>query len=118
MLQDGTTAEITRIASVSGSPVNACSRLYGALVRAGRAIGYVRFITYTLLDESGISPRAAGFEFAGITEGGEWDRPSRNRRMAEQPAPKRRWVIPGIKSGVWPEDFVSQAAAEARGMEK
>jgi hypothetical protein len=94
MLQDGFTAELTRISSTAESSVNACSRLYGALIRAGKALGYRRFVTYTLEDESGVSPRAAGFYDCGLTDGGEWSRPSRNRNPVEQPGRKRRWVFP------------------------
>jgi hypothetical protein len=101
MLQDGTTAEITRVASTADVDVNACTRLYGALRRAGKALGYRRFVTYTLEHEPGISLRAAGFEDDGLTDGGEWDRPSRRRKAAQQPGRKRRWIWPGRASGAW-----------------
>lgn len=93
MLQDGRTVEITRIASEASPEKNACSRLYGALVRAGQALGYSRFVTYTLEHETGTSPKAAGFTFDGMTDGGEWTRPSRPRKAAEQSGPKRRWIL-------------------------
>lgn len=101
MLQDGRTAEILRIASVAEVGVNANSRLYGALIRAGQALGYERFVTYTLATECGISLKAANFEDDGLTEGGEWSRPSRRRAPARQPGKKRRWIWPGRKSGLW-----------------
>ena len=101
MLQDGKTAEFLRIASVAAPEVNACSVLYGALRRAGKALGYLRFVTYTLPDEPGTSLKAAGFEDDGLTDGGEWTRPSRPRRQAEQADQKRRWIFPGRASGVW-----------------
>ena len=100
-LQDGRTAEILRIASLAEVDVNACTRLYGALVRAGRALGYRRHVTYTLKDEPGTSLRAANFEDDGLTEGGEWDRPSRKRSKARQSGPKRRWIFPPRSSGLW-----------------
>lgn len=56
---DGLTVEITRVCTL-GDP-NACSMLYGALCRAAKALGYRRAITYTLEEEPGISPAAAGF---------------------------------------------------------
>lgn len=97
MLQDGTTLEITRIAS-DGYP-NACSVVYGALRRAGQALGYTRFVTYTLPGENGASLRASGWQQAGTTAGGEWTRPSRGREPVEQSAPKTRWVYPPLRSG-------------------
>lgn len=101
MLQDGRTAELTRIASAAPVAVNACSRLYGALRRAGQSMGYVRFITYTLPGEPGTSLRAAGFHFDGLTDGGEWSRPSRPCAAAVQPGQKCRWIFPGRDSGLW-----------------
>lgn len=71
---------------------NACSMIYGALCRAAKALGYREAWTYTLPEEPGASLRAAGFEDRGLTDGGEWDRPSRARRAAVRPEPKRRWV--------------------------
>jgi hypothetical protein len=58
-LQDGRTLEITRICTTGQK--NACTRLYGALCRAGAALGYLRAYTYTLESEPGTSPAAAGF---------------------------------------------------------
>jgi hypothetical protein len=58
-LQDGRTVEITRVAT--DGTRNACSFLYGRCRRAAAALGYRRVITYTRQDESGASPRAAGF---------------------------------------------------------
>lgn len=70
---------------------NACSELYGALCRAAKALGYREVRTYTLPDEPGTSLRAAGFRDMGLTAGGEWSRPSRARKAAIRPQPKRRW---------------------------
>lgn len=70
---------------------NACSMLYGAICRAAQALGYREAWTYTLPEEPGVSLRAAGFEDMGLTDGGEHDRPSRRRRPARRPDPKRRW---------------------------
>lgn len=89
-LQDGLTVEIVRVCT-DGTP-NACSFAYGALRRAAVTLGYERVITYTRTDEPGSSVRAAGFVDDGVSEGGEWSRPSRGRRAAEDPTPKRRWV--------------------------
>lgn len=100
-LQDGTTAEFLRVSSIGEVALNACSRLYGALRRAGLALGYTRFVTYTLEHEPGTSLRAAGFYDDGLTEGGEWSRPSRARRAAQQAGRKRRWIWPNRSTGAW-----------------
>lgn len=55
----GDTTEITRLAS--DGTRNACSLLYGACARASFALGYRHVITYTQVDETGASLRAAGF---------------------------------------------------------
>jgi hypothetical protein len=51
--------EITRCCTL-GDP-NACTRLYGAILRAAKALGYRVAYTYTLKSESGSSLRAAGW---------------------------------------------------------
>lgn len=71
---------------------NACSALYGSLCRAAKALGYREVWTYTLPHEPGTSLRAAGFIDMGMTDGGEWSRPSRARKPAIKPEPKRRWL--------------------------
>ena len=83
---------ISRVATTGAE--NACSKLYGALCRAAKALGYVEAWTYTLPEEPGTSLRAAGFEEMGLTAGGEHDRPkqpNRRRAPAMRPEPKRRW---------------------------
>ena len=81
---------ITRVAT-DGVP-NGCSMIYGALCRAGKALGYTEAWTYTLSDEPGTSLRAAGFTFQGISPGGEHNRASRPRKPAIRPDPKQRWL--------------------------
>ena len=51
MLQDGWTAEVTRVAT--DGTRNACSVLYGAAWRAARALGFRKLVTYTLAEEGG-----------------------------------------------------------------
>ena len=77
---------------------DACSMLYGAMCRAGKALGYVEAWTYTLPEEPGTSLRAAGFQDMGLTDGGEHDRKSRRRKPAKDARPKRRWrrVLSGL----------------------
>jgi hypothetical protein len=92
-LDDGRTIEITRIAVLEGYP-NACSMLYGALRRASLSLGWRRLVTYTLPEEGGASLRASGWRLDGLTNGGEWDRPSRSRGAAARADVKSRWVYP------------------------
>lgn len=61
-LQDGTTVEVVRLCVIAGAPKNVPSRLYGALCRASKALGYRRAVTYTLASEAGTSLLAAGFK--------------------------------------------------------
>lgn len=70
--QNGTTLEITR--TCTDGTDNACSMIYGALARAGKALGYRKVITYTLECEDGASLRAAGFVVeAVIPARASWD---------------------------------------------
>jgi len=56
---DGLTIEINRTCTDGTANANSC--LYGASLRAAKALGYRRVITYTQVDESGASLRAVGF---------------------------------------------------------
>lgn len=89
MLDDGSTAEVTRVAS-DGTP-HAASMCVGAAARAALALGYRRVVSYTLLGEPGTSYRAAGWRVTGLSGGGEWSREGRTRDAAGQPGAKVRW---------------------------
>lgn len=89
MLQDGYTAEVTRLAT-DGSR-NACSMLYSAAWRAARALGYRRLVTYTLPEEGGASVRAAGWKLIGECGGGSWSRSERPRVDKHPLQRKLRW---------------------------
>lgn len=92
---DGVTLEINRVC-VDGRYADACSLLYARLIRAGRALGYRRFITYTLPQEPGASLRAVGFHVDGIVAPSRsgWNCPSRPRETPKYPAgDKLRWVL-------------------------
>jgi hypothetical protein len=92
MLNDGVTTEITRVCTVGAR--NANSMIYGALIRAAKALGYKRIVTYTLPDESGSSLRAVGFTEIGLTKAESWNRPSRARKhQSIYEAEKVRWII-------------------------
>ena len=91
---DGVTLEINRVCTDSRYS-DACSKLYALTIRAGRAIGYSRFITYSLPDESASSLKAVGFLLDGETSVNQhgWDSPSRPRVSTVYPkGTKLRWV--------------------------
>lgn len=74
---DGWTLEITRLCT-DGTP-HACSFLYAAAWRAGRALGYRRMGTFIGKDEPGTSLKAAGWRLVSETPGRSWSVPSRPR---------------------------------------
>jgi len=100
LLCDGETVEITRLCTTGER--NAASMLYGALLRAARALGYARAFTYTLQSESGASLKASGWTLdAELDVPQTWDRPNRSRENSKaplfgeppafKPAPRIRW---------------------------
>ena len=98
-LDDGLTIEIRRVCT--DGTRNACSMLYGACVRAAKAMGCKKAITYTLVTEPGASLKASGFH--NVTEAGggvSWNMPSRPRNQNEQT------IMPGIVREVpkYPEE--------------
>lgn len=101
-LQDGRTAEVIRVAT-DGTD-NACSMLYGAALRACKAMGYTRVYTYTLEEEPGASLRASGFVVdAHLKARPTWDTPSRRREQEDEdgvkrpPGAKIRWIWRAVK---------------------
>ena len=95
-LNDGLTLEINRVCS-DPAYANASSKLYGAAIAAGKAMGYRRFITYTLPEESGSSVRAVGFQYDGIVRErpNGWNRSGRPRQkpIRYPTGQKKRWVL-------------------------
>ncbi|MGB3330232.1 MAG: XF1762 family protein [Thermomicrobiales bacterium] len=89
MLQDGYTAEVTRLCT-DGTP-HVASKLYAACWRAARALGYVRLITYILDTETGTSLLAAGWRLVGAAGGGSWDRKDRPRVDTHPIGQKQLW---------------------------
>ena len=67
---------------------NACSMLYGAARREAKRRGYKKIQTFVLETEAGTSLAAAGWDVAGVTKGGTWNRPSR-RRLSRSPTCKK-----------------------------
>lgn len=88
-LQDGYTAEVTRVAT--DGTRNACSMLLSRCRRAAQALGYRRLITYTLEGEDGASLRASGFNDEGLTRAQSWTRATRPRNGSAPTCRKRRW---------------------------
>ena len=90
MLPKGTLLEINRLAT--DGTKNACSKLYGTCAAIAKLMGFADIETAILESESGVSLRAAGFEFRRMTDGGDWNRPSRGGRRIDQPMePKQIW---------------------------
>ena len=94
ILDDGWTLEVNR--TCTNGTKNANSMLYAAAWRAAKALGYKRLITYTLLEESGASLRAAGWKCLGQAGGGTWNRPNCGRpRVDLHPTQiKLKWEAP------------------------
>lgn len=76
---DGKTLEIYR--NCTDGTKNACSKLYGACVRIGRAMGYEKVISYILESENGASIKASNF----ICEGKAGLRKQTGRRQKAKP---------------------------------
>lgn len=97
MLDDGFTAEVTRVCVIEGAPMNACSFLYGRAWRVWQQMGGLRMVTYTLQSEGGFSLRGAGWRVLGDVPGRSrpcWKGPDRDRAVQEVFAePKRRWGV-------------------------
>jgi len=55
-------------------------------------MGYDVIQTYILESELGTSLKAAGWEFDGITAGGEWKHTSGPRKNIHPLCPKQRWI--------------------------
>jgi len=68
-LDNGYTLEVTR--NCTDGTKNAASMLYGAACRAAKALGYKRVITYILIEEKGISLKAAGWKELYVSRGGD-----------------------------------------------
>lgn len=83
-------AEVTRL--VTNGQKNACSALYAASARIAKEMGFKRIQTFILEEETGVSLKAAGWEFERMSEGGDWNVPSRGGRRTDQPQQaKQRW---------------------------
>jgi hypothetical protein len=104
-----TTLEINRVCA--DGERNACSLLYASMLRAGRALGYTRFVTYSLKSENGASLRAAGWTPVAEWAGGKWSEMRGTGSDGHNTGPKVRWEIhvAGVVSTsplVWPAQDV------------
>jgi hypothetical protein len=83
--------EVVRLVT-DGTP-NACSILYAAAARAGKALGYKRIQTYILETELGTSLKASGWICEGEAGGGQWKHTDGKPRRTDQPTGmKMRWA--------------------------
>lgn len=64
--------EVTRLCT--DGTRNACSFLYGAAARAGKALGYDRIQTYILQEENGASLKASNWTFERLSHPVGWHR--------------------------------------------
>lgn len=90
-LDDGLTLEVTRCCTLGDK--NACTILYSRAIRAAKALGYRRLVTYTLEDESGASLKASNFIFIRKTKGGSWNTKCRPRKNISNTQPKLMWEM-------------------------
>lgn len=95
-LDDGLTAEVTRLCTLAHAPKGACSMLYRAAWHAWREMGGKRIVTYTLQAESGASLRGAGWRHDTLirqTAADHWtNRPGRISQDVIA-SPKQRWSL-------------------------
>ena len=97
MLDNGTTAEVTRCCVLDDAPKGTPSFLYSRCWKAWSALGGDRLITYTLQSESGASLKGAGWKVIahspGAKQGSGWEnRPGREWQTVVGQA-KLRWEI-------------------------
>ena len=90
-LDDGWTLEVNRLCT--DGTKNACSKLYSAVWRVARNLGYKKMITYILDTESGASLYASGWRLVGKAGGGGWDCPSRPRVNKHPTQPKLKFEV-------------------------
>jgi hypothetical protein len=83
-------AEVNRL--VTDGSKNVCSFLYAACARVCKEMGFEKIQTYILDSEPGITLKAAGWQFAAATSGGDWNHGARKDRRTDQPmVKKQRW---------------------------
>lgn len=89
-LDNGSTIEINRLCT--DGTRNACSKLYSACVKYAKKKKFKKVITYTLINESGSSLKAANFKLESEQCGGlNWH--GTRQRKHEDISLKKRWVF-------------------------
>lgn len=83
--------EVTRLCT--DGCFNACSKLYSAVARVAREMGYKSVQTYILEAEDGASCKAANYSLVGHVKGRSWDTPSRGRTDKHPTVDKARYEI-------------------------
>lgn len=83
-LEDGLTAELTRVCVRAGAPKGTNSFLYARAWRAWQAMGGVRMVTYTLASEDATALKNCRWKIIGETKGNEPGKGWMNR-------PGREW---------------------------
>lgn len=68
-LENGLTAELTRVCVRDGAPRGTNSFLYARAWRAWQAMGGTRMVTYTLASERGTALKNCGWRIIGETKG-------------------------------------------------
>ena len=93
MLDDGATAEITRVCVKEGVK-NGSSMLYARMRRILQIMGYKKIITYTLQSETGASMRAINAKIVAEVKPQRWKVKGKVRKNAKvQKEPKYRWEL-------------------------
>lgn len=81
---DGHTLEVNR--TCTDGTKNANSKLYGAITKAAKALGYARVITYTQANETGASLRAVGWkQVKRLPKRGSWAESSKTLKHLRDP---------------------------------
>ena len=91
-----TWAEVTRLCT--DGTANACSFLYGAAARAAKALGFRRIQTYILAEETGVSLKAAGWQFERLSHPVGWhhDGPRKARKVEEHLSARKQLWFKGL----------------------
>jgi hypothetical protein len=92
---DGLTLEVNR--TCTDGTLNVNSFLYGVCWRVGREMGYLRVVTYTQGDETGVSLKAAGWRVIGSRPArGSWRESTRDPRLIAMRDEKGNGGVPRV----------------------